>query len=51
LLKVSGGLMATQQLILVLQTSVAPCVIISGVGLLVLSMTNRLGDPLIGSVF
>ncbi|MCX6642913.1 MAG: DUF2721 domain-containing protein [Candidatus Bathyarchaeota archaeon] len=38
--------MATQQLILVLQTSVAPCVIISGVGLLVLSMTNRFGRPI-----
>ena len=38
--------MAPQQLILVLQTSVAPCVIISGVGLLVLSMTNRFGRPI-----
>ena len=38
--------MATPQLILVLQTSVAPCVIISGVGLLVLSMTNRFGRPI-----
>jgi hypothetical protein len=33
-------------LILVLQTSMAPCVLISGVGLLVLSMTNQLGRPL-----
>jgi hypothetical protein len=33
-------------LIVVLQTSMAPCVLISGVGLLVLSMTNRLGRPL-----
>ena len=33
-------------LLVVLQTSLAPCVFISGVGLLVLSMTNRLGRPL-----
>jgi hypothetical protein len=33
-------------LIVILQTSMAPCVLISGVGLLVLSMTNRLGRPL-----
>jgi len=33
-------------LLTVLQTSLAPCVLISGVGLLVLSMTNRLGRPL-----
>jgi hypothetical protein len=33
-------------LLIVLQTSLAPCVFISGVGLLVLSMTNRLGRPL-----
>jgi hypothetical protein len=33
-------------LLVVLQTSLAPCVLISGVGLLVLSMTNRLGRPL-----
>ncbi|HIH88841.1 TPA: DUF2721 domain-containing protein [Candidatus Bathyarchaeota archaeon] len=34
------------ELLVVLQTSLAPCVFISGVGLLVLSMTNRLGRPL-----
>jgi len=33
-------------LLVTLQTSLAPCVFISGVGLLVLSMTNRLGRPL-----
>ncbi len=33
-------------LLVVLQTSLAPVVFISGVGLLVLSMTNRLGRPL-----
>ena len=33
-------------LLTILQTSLAPCVLISGVGLLVLSMTNRLGRPL-----
>jgi hypothetical protein len=33
-------------LLIVLQTSLAPCVLISGVGLLVLSMTNRLGRPI-----
>jgi hypothetical protein len=38
--------MSINDLILVLQTSMAPCVLISGVGLLVLSMTNRLGRPL-----
>jgi hypothetical protein len=38
--------MDTVELIVVLQTSLAPCVFISGVGLLVLSMTNRLGRPL-----
>ena len=38
--------MNINDLILVLQTSMAPCVLISGVGLLVLSMTNRLGRPL-----
>ena len=38
--------MNISDLILVLQTSMTPCVFISGVGLLVLSMTNRLGRPL-----
>ena len=38
--------MNINDLIVVLQTSMAPCVLISGVGLLVLSMTNRLGRPL-----
>jgi hypothetical protein len=38
--------MNLSELLVVLQTSLAPCVFISGVGLLVLSMTNRLGRPL-----
>jgi hypothetical protein len=38
--------MDISDLIIVLQTSLAPTVFISGVGLLVLSMTNRLGRPL-----
>jgi hypothetical protein len=38
--------MDTSSLIIILQTSMAPCVLISGVGLLLLSMTNRLGRPL-----
>lgn len=38
--------MNINDLIVVLQTSMARCVLISGVGLLVLSMTNRLGRPL-----
>lgn len=38
--------MNINDLIVVLQTSMATCVLISGVGLLVLSMTNRLGRPL-----
>ena len=38
--------MNISDLLTVLQTSLAPCVLISGVGLLVLSMTNRLGRPL-----
>jgi hypothetical protein len=38
--------MNISDLIIVLQTSLAPTVFISGVGLLVLSMTNRLGRPL-----
>jgi hypothetical protein len=38
--------MNISDLIVVLQTSLAPTVFISGVGLLVLSMTNRLGRPL-----
>jgi hypothetical protein len=33
-------------LLMVLQTSMAPCVLISGVGLLLLSMTNRIGRPI-----
>jgi len=38
--------MNLSELLVVLQTSLAPCVFISGVGLLVLSMTNRMGRPL-----
>jgi hypothetical protein len=38
--------MNLSELLVMLQTSLAPCVFISGVGLLVLSMTNRLGRPL-----
>jgi len=38
--------MNLSELLVVLQTSMAPCVLISGVGLIVLSMTNRLGRPL-----
>ncbi|MGD0805170.1 MAG: DUF2721 domain-containing protein [Candidatus Bathyarchaeia archaeon] len=38
--------MNISDLLIVLQTSLAPCVLISGVGLLVLSMTNRLGRPI-----
>lgn len=33
-------------LIAILQASIAPCLLISGVGLLLLSMTNRLGRPI-----
>ena len=33
----------TSQLVIVLQTAVGPVVVISGVGLLLLTMTNRLG--------
>jgi hypothetical protein len=33
-------------LVAILQASIAPCVLISGVGLLLLSMTNRLGRPI-----
>lgn len=35
--------LATSQLVTVLQTAVGPVVVISGVGLLLLTMTNRLG--------
>lgn len=38
--------MSITDLILILQTSMAPCVLISGVGLLLLSMTNRIGRPI-----
>jgi hypothetical protein len=38
--------MYTQTLILILQTSTVPVVLISGIGLLLLSMTNRLGRPI-----
>lgn len=35
--------MATEQLIQSLQASIAPCIFISGLGLVLLSMSNRLG--------
>lgn len=35
--------MATEELTMILQMSIAPVALISGVGLLLLSMTNRLG--------
>jgi len=38
--------MASDEIVVLLQTSMAPTVLISGVGLLLLSMTNRLGRPL-----
>jgi len=38
--------MDINNLILIIQTSVAPCVLISGVGLLLLSMTNRIARPI-----
>jgi hypothetical protein len=38
--------MSLTSLILILQTSLAPCVLISAVGLLLLSMTNRIGRPI-----
>jgi Protein of unknown function (DUF2721) len=38
--------MYTQTLVLILQTSTVPVVLISGIGLLLLSMTNRLGRPI-----
>jgi len=38
--------MNTADLLVVLQTSMAPCVLISGVGLLLLSLTNRIGRPI-----
>ena len=38
--------MAIADLIVILQTSMAPVVLISGVGLLLLSMTNRIGRPI-----
>jgi len=38
--------MTTQDLIQVLQASIAPTVLISGVGLLLLSMVNRLARPI-----
>ncbi len=38
--------MYTATLILILQTSTVPVVLISGIGLLLLSMTNRLGRPI-----
>ncbi len=38
--------MASDEIVVLLQTSMAPTVMISGVGLLLLSMTNRLGRPL-----
>ena len=37
------GTLDTSQLVTVLQTAVGPVVVISGVGLLLLTMTNRLG--------
>ena len=38
--------MAIDNLIRVLQASIAPCVLISGLALLLLSMTNRLARPI-----
>ena len=38
--------MYKETLILILQTSTVPVVLISGIGLLLLSMTNRLGRPI-----
>ena len=38
--------MSITDLLMILQTSMAPCVLISGVGLLLLSMTNRIGRPI-----
>jgi len=38
--------MAIADLIVILQTSMAPVVLISGIGLLLLSMTNRIGRPI-----
>lgn len=38
--------MYSQTLVLILQTSTVPVVLISGIGLLLLSMTNRLGRPI-----
>jgi len=38
--------MTVDGLIKVLQASIAPCVLISGAGLLLLSMTNRLSRPI-----
>ena len=35
--------MSTENLIQILQASIAPCIFISGLGLALLSMTNRLG--------
>jgi len=37
--------MDLNSLIVIIQTAVAPCVLISGVGLLILSFTNRIGRP------
>ena len=38
--------MEHENLIRILQASVAPCVLISGIGLLLLSVVNRLGRPI-----
>ncbi len=38
--------MGIADLIVILQTSMAPVVLISGIGLLLLSMTNRIGRPI-----
>ena len=38
--------MDINNLTMILQASIAPCVLISGLGLLVLSMTNRLARPI-----
>ncbi|KIX12503.1 DUF2721 domain-containing protein [Dethiosulfatarculus sandiegensis] len=40
------NIMAIEELMPVLQACVAPCVVISGVGLLLLAMTNRLARPI-----
>jgi len=37
--------MDTTSLVIILQASIAPFVLISGIGLLLLSMTNRIGRP------